>query len=424
MWSTIKNFILKYLEFNKQYKLKLVFMLSCIFITFIGTLIYIIHIKSINGIEPILLNIDTNTFLGKVVTSKAFKASSKFLFSYWNLGPSYETLLGLIVLSFFLLIFLILMSTYLKIIFIPLTILTTFIFYNLYDILKNQYYVENTVEIFNKFGIILKKNIDLPKIIPKNEINENIDILKNIFINKAQLNNKVCDLTLLDTNKLINELVEKKYTNWEDFNLYIVDYLEKNIIIKNIDWSTWTYNAIGYIYDNALFGLNKVYTFITINPGTTIMFIITISGIIYIYILTNSLQKEIVCIADVQDKQKNIVEALNRKTETTDTTLIKATDSLNVSTKNSTALTEQVNNLNENLKITNAQVGKLSESLEVQGKGTLNLFDKLVGIANFNGDIPISLSDLIVNQSLMNERLNQLISAIEKINQIIKNQSK
>jgi hypothetical protein len=67
-------------ELNNRYKIRLITMLTTIFIIFVGTLIYIIHSKTIMGFDPLILNINTTTFLGKIITSSLFGKFAHFIF--------------------------------------------------------------------------------------------------------------------------------------------------------------------------------------------------------------------------------------------------------------------------------------------------------------------------------------------------------
>lgn len=221
LWNKIKYLA----ELNNRYKIKLVGMLSTIFIILFGILIYIIHSKTMLGLDPLLLTIDDNSFLGRILTSYIFKSFFHFIFLPLNLGPIYEALLGLILLIFFILIFFILMSSYMKIFLIPLSILVTIIFYNLLTILK-KLYTGNTIEILNKFGIVLKKNIEPPKIVSIDELLNNINDLGLAARKSALEVNKIIDWQGLDLNVLLKNLIEKEYTNWHDVNHYIVEFFQ------------------------------------------------------------------------------------------------------------------------------------------------------------------------------------------------------
>lgn len=423
-WIEIKKVIIYLFEKNREYRIKLLLMLIFIFSTFIGTLIYIIHTKSINGIDPVILDINTNTVLGRIVTSNIFKRCTHFCFNIFNLGPSYETLLGLIVITFFILIFLIIAASYLKLILIPLMLLTSVIFYNWYKILQNQYNVENTVEIFNKFGISLKKNTELPKIISEDELLGNIELLIILFNDRAKLVNKTCDWSDLNKDELLYNLIEKNYTNWGDVNLFISTYFKENIIISDINWITWIYNTSEYIVVQLITSLNHLGVFIINNPGNLIIFVITIGGLMYLYTITKTIQNEVKEVAHVQDKQIDVVNAIDHKINKVDDTLTTIGENLKKTNIASEELTKNITQINSSVSKTNDQVGFLAEGLEKQGKGTLEAIEKLVGVKDFNGEIPISLSELLVNQGLINDRLTNLLQQVNKIDEIIKNWKK
>ena len=118
VWSFFSFYIGKWFELYKnnaiiyqRYNFKLIGWMSLIIVMFIICLMFLIYNKTVNGIDPLLITLDTNTFIGKVANNRIFCKFANLLFGYWNFGPSYETLLGLIIIVYIILMLINIIST-------------------------------------------------------------------------------------------------------------------------------------------------------------------------------------------------------------------------------------------------------------------------------------------------------------------------
>lgn len=233
IFSQILRVLKMYVHYNSKYRIKLVIMFVGIFGMFLFVLVYLIQMKIMNnGLETLLLNIDKTSYLNYFVSNKFFKWSTNFLLGHLNFGPSHETLLGLIIVSFSILILLIVLSSYATPFLLPLSLTSCFIFYNLFGILKKSYTVENTAEIFNKFGIkLVKISSDFENsTLLNNFIDENMYLYRDIWILVLEKTKFKYDLSKLDLNELKMEILNKHLLNKEDIITHIKSYMNSHII--------------------------------------------------------------------------------------------------------------------------------------------------------------------------------------------------
>lgn len=414
--ESILNIFKLWFLWNKKYKIKLISMVCSIFIMFISLLTYIIHTKSLNELDPILLDIDTNTLIGKIVASKLFKISSKFLFSYWNFGSSYETLFGLIALSFSLILVLIIISSYIKIIIIPLTMITSFVFYDLLMILKNQYYIENTIEIFDRFGIKLFKSPEGPKPFDTKEIWENINLLKLAFDDGAKSNNKICDWTNVDLDQLHDMILMQKLSEWKDLNANITKYFKENVIISDIGVFT---NFMENIGNYGSIATNKL---ISLTSNEIFIVGVGIIAIIYLYILIGSVHNEAKVIHETTVSLQTEAKALNDLSNSNFKFAQGINEKTNTMSGHISEIDTSLQSTIEKLGQTNTNVNELAETCEMQSNNVKKLFSELLGVDSFKEDqMPIKLSDLVENICKLDDRTEALAQQIKLINEFIQN---
>jgi hypothetical protein len=150
------------LDLNNKYKIKLIFIICIVFSLFAYILLSIINSTNTNDF---IIDIEETSILGKFITSKSFKAVTKILFSTFNFGPSYETLLGLMILSFFIIILLICLSFYIKLFLIPLTFIVSCILYKLID---KEHYIKSIKDILINSNFKVVENPSIKEIIQLN----------------------------------------------------------------------------------------------------------------------------------------------------------------------------------------------------------------------------------------------------------------
>lgn len=242
-------------QLNYKYKLKLIFMISMVFSIFAYILLSIINSTNTNDF---IIDIEQTSFLGKFVTSNSFKAVTKILFSRFNFGPSYETLLGLMILSFLIIIILICLSFYIKLFLIPLTFIVTCILYKLID---KEHYIKGIKEILINSNIKVVQNPSPKDIIQHNSQElwdqEFYDKFNNLYstyitIYENQNPNISFDSSNIDIEFLRSSIINNNIST-DLINEYILSYIHGTIIKFNDLINRPSYdNPIGFSIDGSL----------------------------------------------------------------------------------------------------------------------------------------------------------------------------
>ncbi len=379
------------------------------------------------GIDTLLLNVNEERIMGRFVTSKMFLSLTSLLFGGFNLGPSHETLLGLIVLSFTILLFLILISSVIKVFLIPLSISTAYIFYNLFKILTKSYYVENTVELFNNFGIKLTKiSCDFKGYIElENYIDEKIiDYIQNLKT-IGKFTNTLMDFSNINNLELKQQLLNNHFLSKNEITKYIAEYLNKNIIIiQDLNGEQKVSEIVNKTNEslNIFGGLSTMNTFFIIlgciMAGVVIYY--TYSYINAIALHTDEVHKELTKTQDLVtaiDKKLTVVsDALVEGTQEAGKIIDEAGESLSIQSDfilNMTQLTNCTGCISDQVKLITHLLGALANKeiiietlvnqyLERQTDSGLTLKDlvtTLLRIDNYLDEVAPHLTNLVNNQN-------------------------
>ena len=225
-FKKIIEYWLIWLNFKKEFKLRLISKICVVFVCMLGTLVYIIHMQ--HNLEPILIDIET-PFLNKLVNSKLFINCTHLLFGRLNLGPSYETLLGLIIITFFLLIFLIILSSYMYFFIIILGGFLTLLSYPSYQLIKRHFVIENIDEFSDKLEIMASFfGIKIKRILPElslTEINNLINFEYLNFLNLYKNDYRINYIQNLNLEVLKSMCQSQQFKQNSELKLYINDYI-------------------------------------------------------------------------------------------------------------------------------------------------------------------------------------------------------
>ena len=228
----IKNFfriLIKYcllcVHFSRKYRLRLIGMLTFIFVCFTLALIWIIKK---GNMEPVLLCVDTNQWLGAIVGNAwTYKMIHKIL-GFLNLGPSSEKLVGIMLHISFTLILLIVFSYFKKFVLIPLTIMTTVVFMLTLNIVK-RYFWDGASVLFNKWGVLLQINDDPFGFKDPEKIGSRVDQIFELYnhiysvVVKKHTNYHVEVDKNYDRDAIIEEVIANSFESWDAIEFFICD---------------------------------------------------------------------------------------------------------------------------------------------------------------------------------------------------------
>lgn len=206
-------------------------MLSAVFGAFSFAIVAITWSKGKGTPEPFVLEASERGPLGVLVASGWFKALAHGLLGSWALGPSTEILVALLLVTFFLLVLLLLLGQALRVFFIPLSILTTVIFWQLFSVLKRYYYLENVVELFDRWGLKLRRNLDPLGLHDRELLGEHIALVEKTQSYVLRGQGKSFRLEGFDREKLLEELSQGSYGSWEAVERRILEVLEQSLVV-------------------------------------------------------------------------------------------------------------------------------------------------------------------------------------------------
>ena len=228
------NFLKITSSFNKRYHIKLIFMISFITLGFIGLIYRVMQnnvlLDSVNIILPESLK-----------HNKVLNLLSHTLLGRWNLGPSYETLILVLMLTYLTLIFLILGMKYIKWLTIPCMLVLVYVFKDIWYVVLSDYNIINIIDLFKKLGISLEKkpcyltDPEIRKII----IEDWAAFVQNSRLNSLHIKNPISIDMLFDAIK------HKLYTSSDEVTLTLNEYYDKNVIL--ITHEEWLYEKLSYL---------------------------------------------------------------------------------------------------------------------------------------------------------------------------------
>lgn len=353
------------LDLNNKYKIKLIFIICIVFSLFAYILLSIINSTNTNDF---IIDIEETSILGKFITSKSFKAVTKILFSTFNFGPSYETLLGLMILSFFIIILLICLSFYIKLFLIPLTFIVSCILYKLID---KEHYIKSIKDILINSNFKVVENPSIKEIIQLNSqelwdqyFYDKFNNLYSTYITIYENQYPNIDIEYLRLNIINNNI------STDLINEYILSYIHDTIIKFNdfINISS-NLNQIGFSIDGSI-GSPLFIGISSICVIGLLVFAYSFGGSLYNYILT--INQKIDKLHDITKKQTEFLgktsdevvelgldsnKALN---EIKDLHTNRITDLENIENlaKSQEALNARIDNLQESVTLVNKKLGK------------------------------------------------------------------
>lgn len=274
-------------------------MLCVIIISFIGGIV-ILHLTK-GEEEPISILLNENEWLGWLGTHGQYIV--RLLISPWlpwALGPSSETLLGFLLFIFFFLLFLLVGAQYLRILFFVFTVVISFVFYQIYGILKVQYTVENTVEIFNRWGLRLRKNNEASKI---DELIDRISQLYEAILKGKDVQYEFC---AFDKTQLRKDALAQNFSTPQELEEFLQQRITSQYRLldtKTYGPSSFTSGLVDFISNYWWQGL------LVLGVGVGIVYLLYMGGYL------DNLLEYAKGIRGVQDTQTDFIVLTDLKTD-------------------------------------------------------------------------------------------------------------
>ena len=134
---------------------------------------------------------------------------------------------------------------------------------------------------------------------------------------------------------------------------------------------------------------------------------------------TKSLNNQLVATNQAAINESKLVDAIDRKIDSTNAHLSNLDDRVNESFANQENISEELLKLNNQVVNTNNTIKSLAQGIDIQNKEIDERFEKLFGSVLNGKEFPVTIADLIDAASKLDDRIEALKESLELISELI-----